>query len=127
VIFLPLSIGAVRAWRKLGRDISLERIAAIVGVVAAFGVFVTGGYALHWDWTGFQGNTLWDWIQLLLAPILFGIVVVPAAAAWMSAELEKHEEKVEARREEREEEREAEAAERPDEPLGEPHAPPALH
>jgi hypothetical protein len=126
LIVLPLSIGAVRAWRKLGRDLSSERIAAIAAVAAAFGVFVAGGYALHWDWTGFQGNTLWDWIQLLLAPILFGIIVVPAASAWMAAEIEKREEKVEEREEEREAEREAEASERTDGTLGEPHTPSAF-
>ena len=55
LIFLPLSLGAVRAWRKLGRDLTPGRIAAIVAAVAAFGLFVVGGYALHWGWTGFQG------------------------------------------------------------------------
>ena len=122
VIMLPLSIGAVRAWRKLGRDLGPRQIFAIAASVAVFAVFVVGGYALHWDWTGFQGNTLWDWIQLLLAPILFGIVVVPAAAAWMSAELERHEERVEERREEREAAAEAEVSEPPDEAFGEAHA-----
>jgi TRAP-type C4-dicarboxylate transport system permease small subunit len=94
--------------------------------VAAFCVFVAGGYALHWGWTGFQGNTLWDWVQLLLAPILFGIVVVPAISAWMAAEIVQHEERVAERKHEREEEREAEheadAAEHPDATVGSPPA-----
>jgi hypothetical protein len=126
LIFLPLSLGAVRAWRKLGRDLTPEWIAAIVAAVAAFCVFVAGGYALHWGWTGFQGNTLWDWVQLLLAPILFGIVVVPAISAWMAAEIVQHEERVAERKHEREEEREAEheadAAEHPDATVGSPPA-----
>ena len=125
LILLPLSLAAVRAWRKLGRNLSPARIAAIAAVAAAFGLFVAGGYALHWDWTGFQGNTLWDWLQLLLAPILFGLVVVPAASSWMSAEIKKHEEKVEERKEERDERREEAAAERA-ETIGDPHTPPAF-
>jgi hypothetical protein len=121
LLLLPLSLAAVRAWRTLARDLSPGRIAAIAAIAAAFGLFVAGGYALHWNWTGFQGNTLWDWLQLLLAPILFGLVVVPAASSWMSAEIEKHEEKVE----ERKEEREQQAAERA-RAIGDPHTPPAF-
>ena len=37
-----------------------------------------GGYADGWSWTGYAGNTLWDWLQLLLAPIAINIFVVPA-------------------------------------------------
>lgn len=32
-----------------------------------------GDYALRWSETGYPGNTLWDWLQLLLLPL-----VVPA-------------------------------------------------
>ncbi len=31
-----------------------------------------------WAWTGFTGNTLWDWLHLLLLPLLLPVVVVPA-------------------------------------------------
>jgi hypothetical protein len=32
-------------------------------------IAAVGGYAFHWTWTGFQGNTLWDWLKLLLIPV----------------------------------------------------------
>jgi hypothetical protein len=48
-----------------------------------FVVVVVGGYALSWGWTGFQGNTLWDWLRLLLVPFL-----LPATLAWFSARAE---------------------------------------
>jgi hypothetical protein len=113
LIFLPLSFAAVRAWRQLHREITPRQLAGIICVLIAFGLLIAGGYALHWGWTGFAGNTLWDWVQLLLAPVLFGILVVPAAVAWVSEEIEEHEEKIE----EREEEKAA---------MEGPHSPPVL-
>jgi hypothetical protein len=41
---------------------------------------VVAGYALDWRWTGFRGNTFWDWLHLLLVPFL-----LPAAVTWLSA------------------------------------------
>ena len=32
---------------------------------------VVAGYSLHWRWTGFQGNTLYDWLHLLVRWGLF--------------------------------------------------------
>ena len=100
LIFLPLSLAAVRVWRNLHERITPMQLAGIIGVLIAFGLLIAGGYALNWRWTGFQGNTLWDWFQLLLAPVLFAIFVVPAAAGWVSKEIEEHEERVEERKEE---------------------------
>lgn len=43
----------------------------LVGVFwVAIVVGIIGGFFLHWDWTGFQANgKLWDWLQLLSAPV----------------------------------------------------------
>lgn len=49
--------------------------AAIAGVV--FAALVAAGYLVPWGWTGFRGNTVWDWIRLLLLPILLPTVVLP--------------------------------------------------
>jgi hypothetical protein len=88
LLLLPLSLAAIRVWRKLDRDLTRRHVTVIGVLVAAFALFVLGGYTLDWSWTGFKGNTLWDWFQLVLAPLLFAIVVVPATVAWMSAEIE---------------------------------------
>ena len=51
-----------------------------LGLLAAvFAGCVLGGYLLDWDWTGFQGNTLWDWLHLFLVPF-----VLPAALIWFA-------------------------------------------
>lgn len=47
--------------------------------LAAFVVFAILAYALDWEWTGFPGNTLWDWLQLLLVPLALN-----AATIWYS-------------------------------------------
>jgi hypothetical protein len=52
-------------------------VAAAAGLAVFIGV-VMGGYIWNWDWTGFRGNTLWNWLQLLLLPLLVPMVVVPA-------------------------------------------------
>jgi len=45
----------------------------------ALGLLVIAGYAFNWHWTGFRGNTFWDWLHLLLVPFL-----LPAAVTWLS-------------------------------------------
>jgi hypothetical protein len=39
---------------------------AVVGLA----ILALGGYLLDWTWTGFSGNTLWDWLKLLLLPLI---------------------------------------------------------
>jgi hypothetical protein len=33
-----------------------------------------------WHWTGFVGNTLWDWLQMLLVPFAIPAAVVILAS-----------------------------------------------
>ena len=47
-------------------------------------VTVIGGYALRWTWTGYADNTLWDWLQLLLLPLVFPTILLPALLKWVS-------------------------------------------
>jgi hypothetical protein len=36
------------------------------------------GYTIPWSWTGFRGNTVWDWLNLLFLPLLLPTLIVPA-------------------------------------------------
>jgi hypothetical protein len=45
--------------------------------VATWVVTLIGGYGLDWAWTGYPGNTLWEWVQLLLAPVAISTFLVP--------------------------------------------------
>ena len=53
--------------------------AALVVAALVLVVLVIGGYTLNWTWTGFKGNTLWDWLHLLILP-----VVLTAVAIWFT-------------------------------------------
>jgi len=77
LIVLPITITTATVWpttRRTSRPV-YRASAAVLGV--AWIVTVIGGYAGGWTWTGYPGNTLWDWVQLLLAPIAITTFVVP--------------------------------------------------
>jgi hypothetical protein len=78
VTLIPL-MGDLRA--RWGRR---ESIIALLGL-ALFVAVVVGGYVGNWSWTGFRGNTLWDWLHLLLLPLLLPTLVVPALASATAA------------------------------------------
>lgn len=50
-------------WQKVWAVlVAVFWVAIVVGII--------GGFFLHWSWTGFPANgSLWDWLQLLSAPI----------------------------------------------------------
>jgi hypothetical protein len=78
LIILPVTIMTVRTWPTTGRDVKRVHIAAVAVVLAGLTVTVIGGYEGSWSWTGYQGNTLWDWLHLILAPVAVSTVVVPS-------------------------------------------------
>lgn len=94
LLLLPISLATIRVWRKLEKDVTRTHLIMIAVIVGAFSLFVAGGYELNWSWTGFQGNTLWDWIELVLVPLLFPLIVVPTTVAWMSKEIEEEAEEM---------------------------------
>jgi hypothetical protein len=55
--------------------------------VVAFAVLVLLGYVIPWAWTGFSGNRLWDWLHLLLLPLLLPTLIVPALIGVTAARL----------------------------------------
>jgi hypothetical protein len=50
----------------------------IAFIIALIVLVILGGYLVHWDWTGFNGDnksgkTRWDWMQLLFIPVVLTI------------------------------------------------------
>lgn len=84
LLLLPVAITSVRFLRA---ERTITRLHYGIGavVLVAFGLLIAAGYLVPWAWTGFTGNTVVDWVQLLVLPVLFPTMVVPAAAAWLTA------------------------------------------
>lgn len=84
---LPLVIATSALWRPPPHWAARHLTLATAGVALGAGL-VMAGYLVPWDWTGFTGNTAWDWIKLLLLPLLLPTVVLPrlldAAETWMA-------------------------------------------
>jgi hypothetical protein len=82
LIVLPVVLGLSGLWVRRGRPPRHWRpVAAILAV--ALVVVAVGGYQFDWTWTGFQGNKLWDWLNLLVLPF-----AVPVAFIWIGVQLE---------------------------------------
>jgi hypothetical protein len=83
LILLPLVVATAALWGGPGQ---LRRPHVTAGVVAGvlFVAFVVIGYLVPLTWTGFRGNTAWDWIKLLLLPVLVPTVLVPLVTERLS-------------------------------------------
>ncbi len=80
LLALPVVVASLPLWFATNKRFEGRWRAIGLAGLAIFGILVAGGYALDWGWTGFRGNTLWDWLRLLMVPF-----VLPAALAWFSA------------------------------------------
>jgi hypothetical protein len=80
LLVYPVVLGALSIWLSTRHRWTVQWGALLIALLVAFIIVVIGGYALDWTWTGFQGNSLWDWWKLLLIPF-----VLPAVLAWISA------------------------------------------
>ncbi len=83
LILLPIALAAVGVWPSARRSLGIIPKVAIGLILAGWAVTIVGGYDLGWAWTGYAGNTLWDWLQLLLLPVVIPIVL-PQAVDWIS-------------------------------------------
>ena len=87
LLVLPLAVATFPVWRELSDGLTRRhKIGAAVGLVV-FAIVVVGGYSFGWKWTGFQGNTLFDWLELLAAPIALPLLLAPAVKTWVTAGL----------------------------------------
>ena len=84
---LPLVVASSSLWAEVAPTARSSRRPALGTALAGALVLlvllalVLGGYLVPWSWTGFTGNTAWDWFKLLLLPVLIPTVLVPAANA----------------------------------------------
>lgn len=63
----------------LARVMANDKVRKYGGSIVAVAVLVVfvGGYGTGWQWTGFQqNNQLWDWLHLLLLPVVLGTLPI---------------------------------------------------
>jgi uncharacterized membrane protein len=51
----------------------LTPIVILIVLVMTIALTAYGAYTREWEWTGFVGKTLWDWMKLLLVPIILAL------------------------------------------------------
>jgi hypothetical protein len=87
LVALPVVLVFLGPWTEVARKVRTHpRRHVIAFAVAAFAALAVAGYVIPLAWTGFPGNTLWDWLQLLLLPVLVPTVLGPALLAWIATE-----------------------------------------
>jgi hypothetical protein len=85
LVALPVAVASVPLYRDLhARWAKRHTVVSAIGL-GLFVVAVLGGYLGSWAWTGFAGNTLWDWLQLLLLPLLLPTILVPSLRPLVTA------------------------------------------
>jgi len=88
LVLLPFVIATIRYWSELRPRITGRHVVVATVSATLLVALVVIGYVRPWKWTGFTGNTLWDWIQLVAVPLLFPLVIMPAALNLISTGLE---------------------------------------
>ena len=77
LVALPLAVAAIPVLVELRPKWERRQAVALGAVAVGFIAVVLAGYLAPWRWTGFTGNTVWDWLHLLLLPLLVPAIIVP--------------------------------------------------
>lgn len=80
LLVLPVTLAFLPLWLRTHVRDSTRWTLGLACAAVVFVVLAVGGYGFGWAWTGFRGNTLWDWIELLIVPF-----VLPAVLAYLTA------------------------------------------
>ena len=70
LLLLPIIIASLPVWLAHGDFMERRVRLAAACVLVAFVALVVLGYVIPWNWTGFPGNKLWDWLGLILLPLV---------------------------------------------------------
>ena len=81
LVLLPLTLSILAALEFDVRSVKTSHLVFITAFVVVITILAIGGYTAGWDWTGFEGNTLFDWLKLLFLPVVIPLVVIPVVRA----------------------------------------------
>jgi len=59
-------------WRKTSKTLDAVIILSLANLVVLL-VLIILDYIFNWSWAGLHGKTLYDWLALLIAPILISL------------------------------------------------------
>jgi hypothetical protein len=76
LLLLPLVVATASRWADPNR-IRRRHLVAGGALTVVFVAVALCGYLVPWSWTGFRGNTAWDWLKLLLLPLVVPAIVLP--------------------------------------------------
>jgi hypothetical protein len=62
-----------RLWTVIAALPYVIPVALLLGLAIAITLVAIGGYMYKWGWTGFAGKTLWDWMKLLIVPLILAV------------------------------------------------------
>jgi heme/copper-type cytochrome/quinol oxidase subunit 4 len=85
LLVLPVVVAAIPFWYATRERLRIEWRALCAAVVLAFAALVAGGYGLDWRFTGFHGRTLWDWLELLVLPLVVALLPI-----WLATRTSRH-------------------------------------
>jgi hypothetical protein len=78
LVLLPLTLATLAACHFDARSEVRPHHVFLIGLfVSVVIVLASGCYTQGWDWTGFKGNTLFDWLELTFLPVVIPLVVIP--------------------------------------------------
>jgi hypothetical protein len=86
LLLLPVVVATASVWATTWPP-ARSHIVVVACAMAALAVVAVLAYTIPWRWTGFAGNTAWDWIKLLLLPLMVPVVLVPPVARYLSDRL----------------------------------------
>lgn len=63
----------VRWWWPKRRQVPGGWMLLLMFSLLALLLMIFLGYVFHWSWTGLAGKTLWDWLQMLIVPLVLAV------------------------------------------------------
>ncbi|HKC28376.1 MAG TPA: hypothetical protein VKB75_10220 [Jatrophihabitans sp.] len=86
LLLLPAVVATASLWASTWPP-ARTHVAAVVVAAGVLAVLAVCGYTVPWHWTGFSGNTAWDWIKLLLLPIIVPVALLPPVTRYLTERL----------------------------------------
>lgn len=70
----PVALAFLTVRLLMGAPLRVGRAVGLIGAIL-LALLIAGGYGGQWSWTGFPGKQLWDWLNLMLFPVV--AIVLP--------------------------------------------------